>query len=79
MNKFFSGSNYFIRQVHIPPGTQPQDIITVTGVGFVDSNNTEIAGDMFVRIIVQVPRKLSEKQRRLLLELEKESFQSSAL
>lgn len=56
----------------IPEGTQPGTVFTLSGKGIqrLRSNNK---GDLKVRVQIDVPKKLSDRQRELLVELE-ESF-----
>ncbi|MFK8040027.1 MAG: molecular chaperone DnaJ [Rickettsiaceae bacterium] len=58
-------------ELTIPQYTQNDDILKVKGKGMsrVRSNSR---GDMFVHIYVEIPKKLTQKQRELLEELQKE-------
>ena len=60
-------------KLKIDPGTQPQDIIKISGKGLPKRGSWSGHGDMFVKIKVLVPKHLSHKQRELLEELKKES------
>ncbi|GBD38037.1 Chaperone protein DnaJ [bacterium HR37] len=51
----------------IPPGTQPGQIFKLKGKGIVGLNGRG-RGDLYVRVQVEVPVKLSPKQRQLLEE-----------
>jgi len=55
--------------VHISPGTQPGSTIRIKGAGV---RGRGASGDEVVRINVQIPKKLTERQRQLLEEFEKE-------
>lgn len=57
-------------QVVVPPGTQPFHIITLKGYGFVDFRHPARRGDMYVKILVQIPTSLTEEERKLLERLE---------
>jgi molecular chaperone DnaJ len=54
----------------IPPGTQPGDILTLHGLGM-PSLQRGRRGDLFVRISVKIPKKLTPRQRELLDEFAK--------
>lgn len=53
----------------IPPGTQPETVFRIRGrgVGHLQGSGR---GDQMVRVIVEVPTKLSSKQKELLLQFE---------
>ncbi len=57
-------------EVEIPPGTQPESIIKVPGKGM-PKLGSEKRGDLFVKIHVLLPKKLTSKQRELLEEFAK--------
>ena len=56
----------------IHEGTQPGDVFKLKGRG-IPSLNTHIKGDQYVRVTVEVPKNLSEKQKDLLRQFEEES------
>lgn len=56
------------REVDIPPGTQPEEIITLTGLG-VGRLNAPGRGDLNVQVSVEVPTAIDEEQRELLNRL----------
>jgi molecular chaperone DnaJ len=56
--------------VRIPQGTQPGDIIKISGKGIIDINRRN-KGNMYVKINVSIPKKLTSQQRKLLEELAK--------
>jgi molecular chaperone DnaJ len=58
-------------KLRVPAGTQPNTILTVRGRGLPRSNGHG-RGDELVRINVNVPEKLNERQKALLRELEKD-------
>jgi len=51
----------------IPGGTQPGDIITLSGLGMPGLQGGR-RGDLFVRVQVRIPKKLTPRQRELLEE-----------
>ncbi len=53
----------------IPEGTQPGDVLRLKGKG-VQFLQREGRGDMMVRVIIEVPKKLTKQQRELLQQLE---------
>jgi DnaJ-class molecular chaperone len=56
----------------IPAGTQPEAVIRIKGKG-IKHVQKSLYGDHFVKISVQIPTKLTSKQKELLEEFEKES------
>lgn len=55
-------------RIHIPPGTQSGTLLRVRGEGM-PSLHGGGRGDLLVRVIVDVPTKLTKDQRRLMAEL----------
>ncbi len=53
----------------IPEGTQPGDVLRLRGKG-VQRLQREGRGDMMVRVVIEVPKKLTKAQKDLLLQLE---------
>ena len=53
-------------ELEIPSGTQPNDVIKVRGKGMSSLRGYERRGDLYVRINVKVPERLTEYQRELL-------------
>jgi curved DNA-binding protein len=53
----------------IPAGTQPGQSIRLSGRGMPRLKNPESFGDMYAKVNIQIPRKLSSKQRDLFSEL----------
>ena len=56
----------------IPEGTQPDQVLRLKGLGAPSIKGSQ-AGDQFVRVKVQVPTKLTNRQRELLAAFAKES------
>jgi molecular chaperone DnaJ len=54
-------------QMEIPAGTQHGEVFKLKGKGLPDLRSTR-NGDELVQILIEVPRKLTEKQRQLLRE-----------
>lgn len=57
----------------IPPGTQPGKIFSMKGKGIPVLNGRGRRGDQYVHIVVDVPEKLSARQKELLQEFDAES------
>jgi len=53
--------------LNIPPGTESHKIFRIRGKGM-PSLRTQRRGDLLVRVVIDVPKKLSERQRTLLQE-----------
>jgi len=53
----------------IPPGTQPDQVFRVAGRGMPQLKNSEIKGDLYVRVKVQIPKRLNARQKSLLEEV----------
>jgi curved DNA-binding protein len=61
------------KNVKIPPGTQSHTKMRLKGLG-VPHFQGEGRGDEYVKVIVKVPKKLTEKSRKLIEELAKEGI-----
>lgn len=59
----------------ISPGTQNGDVFTLNGEGVVDPR-TRRKGDLLVQVFIEVPKKLSAEQEKLLRELAKLDHES---
>lgn len=59
-------------KLKIPPGTQPATLIRIKGKG-VKHVNADSYGDHYVRVQIDVPSKLTNRQKELLEEFNKES------
>jgi len=57
-------------KLNIHPGTQPNDVIKIKDVGMPHIKTKE-KGDMYVEVNVNIPKKLNEEQKRILLEFSK--------
>lgn len=58
--------------LHVPPGTQPGDRLKMKGVGMPHMSKGG-SGDLMVRVVVEVPKKLSSRQRELISQLQDET------
>ncbi len=57
----------------LPPGTESGKVFRLRGKGMPDVHDAVTAGDLYARVMVDVPKKLSSEQRRLLEEFAKAS------
>jgi curved DNA-binding protein len=58
-------------RLNIPPGTQPDQLIRLTGRGMPKVKSPGAKGDLYVRIKVQIPKNLSAQQQELLEQARK--------
>jgi len=63
--------------VSVPAGTQHGDVVRTKGMGMPRLNSAN-RGDLFVHIAVEVPKRLSKRQRELLEEFARESGEETA-
>lgn len=56
------------RTIEVPPGTESGTVLTVPGAGMPDLR-TGRRGDLLVRLVIEVPRKVSRREEQLLREL----------
>ena len=61
-----------VLKIKIRPGTQPGTLMRLRGKG-IPRPNSSYRGDQYIRLIIQIPEKLTWEQRRLLEEFEKAS------
>ena len=64
--------------ITIPPGTQSHTIFTLKNKGIKHLQRNS-KGDQYVKVIIDIPKKLSKKQKNLLKEFEKESKKKKGL
>lgn len=60
-----------ILEVKIPPGTQPDAKLVLRGKGVKDVNSIH-KGDQYIHLKIVIPKNITNKQKELLLEFEKE-------
>jgi molecular chaperone DnaJ len=58
-------------EVKIPAGTQPDAKLVLRGKGVKDVNSIH-RGDQYIHLKIKIPKNLTQKQKDLLLEFEKE-------
>ncbi len=56
----------------VPKGTQPGEIIKISGKGMTSLRGFRKRGDLYAKIIVKIPEKLNERQTELLKEFAQE-------
>ena len=59
-------------EVTVKPGTEPGEVLKVSGVGMPSLRNANRRGDLFLHVTVEVPKKLTERQRSLIEALASE-------
>ncbi len=52
----------------IPSGTQPEQLIRLSGRGMPNLRTPSVKGDLYLRVKVSIPKQLSEKQKELLAQ-----------
>lgn len=58
------------QDITIPAGTQPKTELRLSGLGFPDVRGTGRRGDHLVTIDVEIPKKITRKQRELLEQVQ---------
>ena len=59
------------RQIQVPAGSQPDDEVTLKGLGVSKLGNKEERGDIVVHVLVQIPTKLDDRERDLIEDFAK--------
>lgn len=57
-------------EYHVPAGTQPSEVFRLKGKG-IQRLNSIAKGDLFVHIVVDIPRELTNEQKNLLKQFDK--------
>ena len=57
---------------NIPAGTQVGSVLRIPGEGLPRSGSSSSRGDMFVRVRIDVPKKVTDEERELLMKLDGE-------
>lgn len=65
------------QDITVPPGSQEGKRIRLSGKGIMAVNSRR-RGDMYVHLRTVLPRSVTERQRRLLLDFAEEDRQQSA-
>ncbi len=52
--------------LEVPQGTQPGDVLRIAGKGMPRITNSSRRGDLYIKVIVKIPKKLKQGQRKLL-------------
>ncbi|MBW2028936.1 MAG: molecular chaperone DnaJ [Deltaproteobacteria bacterium] len=58
------------KELSIPKGTQPGEVLRLSGYGMPNLHRDK-RGDLFVKVAVKIPQKLTQRQRELLEEFKK--------
>jgi molecular chaperone DnaJ len=64
--------------IKLPAGTESGKVFRVRGKGMPDVHDSGSFGDLYVRVMIDVPKKLSVEQRRLLEEFAKASGEDAS-
>lgn len=56
--------------LRIPAGTQVGSVLRIPGKGLPKLNNANVRGDLFVRVRIDVPTKVTDMERELLMKLD---------
>lgn len=59
------------KTISVPPGTQPHQLIRLKGLGIANLH-TARRGDQYVKVVVDIPKKLSRKAKKLIEDLKVE-------
>lgn len=57
--------------LNIAPGTRSGKVLKLKGMGVPDYKNSNIKGDLYIKLLLQIPDKLSEKELELYNEIKK--------
>jgi molecular chaperone DnaJ len=63
-------------QFNVPPGTQPEEKITIEGYG-INNSQTKRKGDLLVKIKIEIPTKITSRANKLIEELQYEFTRKS--
>jgi molecular chaperone DnaJ len=58
----------------IPAGTEPEKVFRISGKGLTRFGSFNKRGDLYVKIKIKTPKKVSKRQKDLLEELNKEGL-----
>ena len=59
--------------IKVPPGTHHDKLLKLKGLGVPSLKHNRHAGDQIIRVKVEIPTKLTAKQKEILTEFAKES------
>jgi molecular chaperone DnaJ len=57
-------------ELNIPSGTQVGSVLRIPGEGLPRNSSSTARGDMFVRVRIEVPKKVTDEERELLMKLD---------
>ena len=55
-------------KIKVKPGTQPNTLIRLRGKGIPDVNNNRYRGDLYIRLMVEIPTHLNARQKEIIKE-----------
>lgn len=55
-------------RVKVKPGTQPNTLVRLRGKGIPDVNNNRYRGDLYIRLMVEIPSHLNFRQKEIIKE-----------
>ena len=61
-------------KLSVPPGTQPEQVFRLAGRGMPQLKSSNTKGDLYVKLKIQIPRYLTQKQRELIEEASQIKF-----
>ena len=64
-------------QINVPAGTQVGSVLRVPGEGLPRNGSSTYRGDMFVRVMIDIPKKVSAEEKELLMKLDSSVSQSA--
>lgn len=64
-------------KLNIPPETQPGKTLKLTGQGMPLYDNPDKRGDLYITILVKLPEKLTEEEKRLVGQLKTEHYKKN--
>lgn len=60
-------------ELNIPSGTQVGSVLRIPGAGLPKGGSTSARGDMFVRVMIEIPKSVSKEEEELLRKLDTDS------
>ncbi|MCL4384386.1 DnaJ domain-containing protein [Patescibacteria group bacterium] len=56
-------------KIKVKPGTQPNTLVRLRGQGIPDVSNNRYRGDLYIRLMVEIPTHLNSRQKEIIKEL----------
>jgi len=60
-------------EIDLPAGTQPNTTLRIEGKGVPKLNSPDTRGNQYIKVIVQIPKKLSKQEREIVIKLDEMS------